>query len=310
MINRLINRLRLRLVPALLLLCAAAAAQQTLITDPETVTFNTQDQVALVQVLRNGHPVNVTGVRGYQFLVDQNTYEHMIQVAAENGKLRIKPTNQLEVGSYLLVVNTNAGRVAIDVYAPLAEMPDSLEARAARAGVTPEQMKTLLGLSTENPRTAVSLGLPPVYYEGQTLVLSMPPQPGRHYTWGVNGNVVREGVGENELVYTFREPGEYVITYAERDSGNVTASAAGTTLVRPLPAVAVELAPNTDFIARAPDGFRRYGWISNGAAIGSGREIRYRLPGPGVYEIEALAEEPVAGPYDQFSRTRYRVVVK
>lgn len=299
-----------QLVPVLLLLWRAAAAQPTLMTEPETVTFTTQEQGEVVEVFRNGAPVKITSVSGYQFLVGENTYEHMIRVTVEDGKLRIKPTAQLEVGSYLLRVNTNAGRVAMDVYAPLSEMPDSLEARAERAGVSAEQMKTLLGLATEDPRAAVSLGLPRVYYEGQTLVLSMPPQAGRHYTWGVNGKVVREGVGENELVYTFREPGEYLITYAERDNGKVTASGAGTTVVRPLPVVAVELPANTQFIARAPDGFRRYAWISNGAAIGNGREIRYLLPGPGVYEIEARAEEPVAGPYDQFSRTRYRVVVK
>ncbi|MCX5771049.1 MAG: hypothetical protein NTZ09_12370 [Candidatus Hydrogenedentes bacterium] len=304
------NRPGLRLVPALLLLCAAAAAQQSLITDPETVTFNTQDQTTLVQVLRNGLPVNITSVSGHQFLVGRNTYEYMIKVTAEDGKLQIKPTNLLEVGSYLLIVNTNAGRVAMDVFAPLAEMPDSLEARAARAGVSPEQMKTLLGLSTGDPRSAVSLGLPPVYYEGQTLVLTMPPEPGRNYTWAVNGKVVREGVGENEFVYTFREPGEYLVTYAERDNGKVTASAAGTTVVRPVPAVVVELPPNTEFIARAPDGFRRYAWISNGQAIGAGREINYLPTGPGVYEIEVRAEDPVAGPYDQFLRTRYHVVVK
>lgn len=296
-------------VPALLLLCAAAAAQ-SLITDPETVTFNTQDQVVLVQVARNGQPVQIASVSGYQLFVGKNTYEYMINVTAENGKLRIKPTDQLEVGSYLLVVNTNAGRVAIDVFAPLAEMPDSLEARAARAGVTPEQMKTQLGLCSAATGRLVSLGLPPVYYEGQTLVLTIPPQGERHCTWAVNGKVVLEGVGKNGLVYTFRDPGEYLITYAERDNGAVTASAEGSTLVKPQPAVAVELPANTEFIARAPDGFRRYAWISNGADIGNGREIRYRLPGPGVYEIQALAEEPVAGPPDQFSRTRYRVVVK
>ncbi len=147
----------LRLMPALLILSAVAAAQP-LTTNPEIVTFNTLDQVALVQVLRNGQPVNITSVSGHQFNVETHTYEYMVTVKAEGGKLRIKPTNQLEVGTYQLTVTTNAGKVSMPVHAPLAEMPESLEARAKKAGVTTEQMKTMLGLATLNPRTKVSLG--------------------------------------------------------------------------------------------------------------------------------------------------------
>lgn len=300
----------LRYTAAFLLVGLAAAAQQTLTTNPESVAFNTQDQAVLVEALRDGQPVRIDLVRGYQFLVGTNTYEYMISVAAEDGKLRIKPTDQLEVGSYLFTADTNAGKIAMNVYAPLAKMPDSLEARAALAGVTTEEMKALLGLSTANPREVVELGLPPLYYEGQTLTLPMAPHPGRHYTWTVNGKVAREGADGHDLAYTFREPGEYVVTYVEREGGTVVASAVASTRVIPLPPLAVDVKPGSDVVLQAPDGYRRYAWTSNGKTIGAGRELRYRFSDPGLYDIEVRGEDPVAGPADQFSRTRYRVNVK
>jgi len=295
---------------AAVLTVSAAVAQQTLTTSPEAVTFTTQEQVASVQVLKSGRPVEIDRVRGYQFLVGKNTYGHMITVKAENENIRIKPTEQLEVGTYTLAVNTNAGRVLIDVRAPLSGMSDSLQARAERAGVAPETMKQMLGLASANPREAVAFTLPQRYYEGQTLVLTMKEHPDRYYTWAVNGEVVEEGLGKNELVYTFKEPGDYLISYTERENGNIIAAAAGDTIVEPIPAVAIEMPAYSEFVARAPDGYRRYAWRSNGATIGNGREVRYRLNEPGIYEVEVLSEDPMTGRPGQFSRTRYRIVAR
>lgn len=298
------------ILAAVVLAASAAIAQQTLTTSPKTVTFTTQEQVASVQVLKNGQPVKIDRVRGYQFLVGKNSYDHMVSVKAENGDIRIKPTYQLEVGTYRLAVNTNAGRVLIDVRAPLSQMSDSLEARAKHAGVSPETMKKMLGLASPNPRDTIKIVLPARYYEGQTLVLTMEENPNRHCTWTVNGDVVEEGLGKNKLVYTFKEPGDYTISYTERENGNIIAAADGDTTVEPMPAVAVEVPAHAEFIARAPDGYRRYAWRSNGTTIGNDREIRYRVGEPGIYEIEVLSEEPLTGPQDQYCRARYRIVAK
>ena len=297
-------------VVALTAMVFSAAAQQTLTTDREAVTFNHHEQTASVQVLRAGRPVQINRVTGYRFLVGDHNYSHMISVRPEDGRLRVTPTYQLEVGTYLLSVDTNAGRINLTVNAPLAQLEDSLEARAARAGVSKHEMMQMLGLSTPDPRERMRLSLPATYYEGQTLVVDMPARPGRHYTWLVNDQVVKEGHGKSELEYTFRQPGDYVVELIERENGIVIASAGDVTRVLSLPTRTVEVRAGTEFVATAPEGYRRYAWVSNGRDIGNGRQMRYYVPAPGEYDLEVISEDPVSGPRDQFSRARYHIVAR
>jgi len=83
-------------------------------------------------------------------------------------------------------------------------------------------------------KLAISIGSP--YYEGQTLSLTIPAEPGTTFRWTLNGQIIQEGLNANSLSYTFAKAGEYTLTVAELHNGQVVAEATDTTVVKALPA--------------------------------------------------------------------------
>ena len=64
-----------------------------------------------------------------------------------------------------------------------------------------------MGLSTPAARSEIQIDLPPVYYEGQTLTLSMPRKAGRSCAWFMNGDPVAAEPERNAIAYTFKDSG-------------------------------------------------------------------------------------------------------
>ena len=144
------------------------------------------------------------------------------------------------------------------------------------------------------------ISLAPVYYEGQTLELSMPDVAGCTYAWFMNGEVVAEGPGENSLSHTFMQPGEYVLTFIEtRAAGGgteCTQRAVAHTRVVPVPPVPTELSVNTETTFSPPPGYAKHAWSLDGQAVSTGAVLKHTFREPGSHAVECLASSPDQGP--------------
>jgi len=280
-----------------------------LLAEPSIVTFTSQDQTVAVTLTCDGTPLPADSIRGTRLLVGQHDYDEMIRVVKADGSLTITPTRFLEVGTYELEIGAAAGRTIVKVYAPLSDLPDTLQERADAAGVSLEELRRLLGLSTELPGKTVRIKLPPVYYEGQVMTLRMPPSADRHFMWAVNGEVVTEGKGRNEFAYVFPKPGNYVLTYSEKAGGATVASAVASTTVTTMPPLAWEVPVNVEVSVDGPEGFTEYLWHVDGELVATGRSFKHTFSKTGQANLECLASEPKAGPPGHFIRVVYGVSV-
>jgi hypothetical protein len=286
-------------------LCGIQA--DALTAEPGSVLFESLEETATVSVMDNGSPVAIESVKGHELYVGENTYGYMIDVSAESGKLRIRP-KILEAGSYLLVVNTNLGEVRVNVYAPLSALPNTYEEQAAMLNIPVEELKQRLGVTQTLARSAFNIDLPPVYYVGQTLRITLEPSQNTR-TWSINGAVVTEGVNANQFDYTFKEPGDYLLTYVESRDGAVVASDTAVTRVMAMPPVVTEVKPNTEVILNGPQGYTAYTWTAGGPLIGQDRVLRYKAVAPGEYTLTCRAEGSAKGG-DTFEEVRYVIRVK
>lgn len=282
--------------------------------DPVQVTFTSPQQSATVKLMRDGMPIPAKDVRGWKFLASGHDYKEMIVIEKMDGAVKIAPSNALEVGSYDLAIDTAGGTVFVQVFAPLSDLHDVVQRQKALTGEAEEKIKEKMGLAIGTGRETISIELPPVYYEGQTLELSMERHPGRTYTWFVNGELVDEGPGKNAIAYTFKSSGEYVLNYVEtekRGGQTVTvARAEASTRVAAVPAVPTEarVGAQTEFLA--PGGYRKHVWTVDGKEVSVEPSLKYTFKAPGAYAVECLASSPDSGPAQGFQRVRYEVTVK
>lgn len=272
--------------------------------DPSAVVFQNLSQSATVAVKDGDAVVPITSVRGHELYVHEHTYGYMIDVAVADGSLRITP-KELEVGSYVLVVNTNAGEVRVNVYAPLSDLPNTYEEQAAMLGIGVDELKMRLGVTGTLSREDIAIDLPPVYYVGQTIRVNVAPRQ-HTMTWGINGQVVTEGVNANTFEYTFTEPGDYLLTYVESRDGGVIASDTAVTRVLATPPVTMTVSPVTEVNLTGPDGYATYTWTHDGTVVGRERFLRFKPPAAGEYRIACKAEGP-AGGGTSFHETRYLI---
>jgi hypothetical protein len=190
------------------------------------------------------------------------------------------------VGSYDLNIETTAGPVLIRVFTPLSDVPDIVEKRAALTGESEQRVKEKMGLVSSSGRATISIDLPSVYYEGQTLELSMPVKPGpqRSYAWFMNGELVAESREVSAISYTFTTPGEYVLTYLETEEadGKVAAMGQATAYTRvvAMPPVRTEVAAHTEMTFLAPPGYQQHAWRVDGLEVSTASELKAHLPYP------------------------------
>jgi hypothetical protein len=297
-----------------MVLCLSATLSYGAVTaDPAKATFTSPQQSATIKLTNDGAPVPAKDIRDWQFLASGHDYKHMLSLEKMDGAITIAPSKTLEVGSYDLSIETAQGSVIVKVFAPLSDLPDIVEKRAAITGLSEKEIEKRMGLGSSTGREDIQIDLPPVYYEGQTLELTMETKPGRTCAWFVNGDFVAEGPGQNALSYTFKEPGEYVLTYIETEKADgktiAMAQARAHTRVVPIPGVPTEAAVNTEIKFAPPPGYQKYAWFIDGRNVSSEPTFQYTFREPGVHTVECLASSPDEGPAQGFLRIRYNTTV-
>ena len=314
MCKQIYGRMRLMtgLILALLFPCLSEGA---VVANPSVVIFTSPMQSATIALLNDGRALATSEILDSQLLASGHDYRHMLSLEKLDGAVRIMPSSTLEVGSYDLTIQTTLGAVNVRVFAPLSEVPDYVEKMSLLTGESEKQIEAKLGMATAVGREEIQLNLPPVYYEGQTLELTMPEPkaPGRTSLWFINGELASEESGSRSLSYTFSKPGEFVFTYMETEQINGTttmvARARAITRVVEVPRLNSTVAVNTEISFHAPAGYRQFNWYLNGVAVSKEADYRYTFQSPGVHEVECAATEPTYGPAMGYLRNRYSVVV-
>jgi hypothetical protein len=281
---------------AALLIPATAGA---LTAEPATVTFHAQDDTVTITLRDNGAALNGAAVTGWKLMASGHDYNHMLDVQKTADGLVVSPTNDLEMGTYDLVVSTRAGSATVDVRAPLTELKSIVDEMAAKWGISTAEAKDRLGMKTTPGTAEVDITVPATYYEGQSLSLDV-PMVDNELRWLVNGKVVEEGPGATSLAYTFEETGNYVITVQVLEDGTIVGSDSVWTTVAPRPAVAWSVRPGREFTLDAPFGYATYMWKVDGEVVGTGRTLTHRFQTPGTYDVTCKAQETGAGSYDVF----------
>ena len=136
-------------VCVLMVLCVSATLTYGAVTaDPAKVTFTSPQQSATIALTTNGAPIAANDIRGWQFLVSDHDYKHMLSVEKMDGALKIAPSTTLEVGSYDLNIETAQGSVIVQVFAPLSGLPEVVEKTAALTGLSEKQIEAKMGFTT------------------------------------------------------------------------------------------------------------------------------------------------------------------
>ena len=302
-------------VCALMVLCLSATLSYGAVTaDPATATFTAPQQSATIKLTKDGAPIPAKDILGWQLLASGHDYKHMLNVEKMDGALKITPSKTIEVGSYDLNIETAQGSVIVQVFSPLSDLPDIVEKTAALTGLSEKVIKEKMGLVTATGREEVQIDLPPVYYEGQTVELSMPVKAGRAYAWFMNGDLVAEGPERNAFTYTFKEPGEYVLNYIETEKADgktiAVARARAYTRVVTVPGVSTEVAVGTEIEFGPPPGYQKHVWRIDGQEVSTELALKHTFRDPGFHTVECLASSPNEGPAQGFLRIRYNTTVK
>lgn len=314
--NKMTSLMRYSVALAATFLCLSADQGFAAVTaTPESAIFTSPQQSATIQLKSNGVPISAADIRGWQLLASGHDYQHMILVDKVDGAITITPSKTVEVGSYDLKIETTQGSVVVRVLTPLSNVPDIIEKTAALTGESERKIQTKLGLTTPSGREHVQIDLPSVYYEGQTLKLTMVPQPepGHSYAWYMNGDVVSEGTDRNALHYTFKQAGDYVLTYIETTQTNGAAAtvsrAQASTRVVPVPGVNTPVNVGTIVTFEAPIGYRSFVWKIDGNQVSTDSTMKYTFDTPANHAVECLATSPSDGLAEEFMRARYNVTV-
>ena len=289
------------LMAALLTVLAAERAEAVTAT-PSEVVIESPNASKIIRIEQGGEAVPADAIGECKLWAGNNDYDYMFTYEKQDGAVTLKPTGKLEIGSYRLVVDTEHGEAEVEVYAPLSDQENIVEKMAQAMGISVESARQRLGLTTEIPEASVSLDLPAVYYEGQTLSVAMPEREAVSYVWLVNGEPVAQGPDANELVYTFTETGSYVIAYHELRDDRVVTSTRAYTMVAPLPAMPWQTKTGRPLELQAPQGYDLYTWKTNGVYIGTGRTLRHTFENPGNYIVTCTARRtgPEARGYTEF----------
>jgi hypothetical protein len=294
-------------------LLLAGQGMAEVVASPDRVVFHGYGASCQIRLSSGGRDLAPAEIKGWRLLASGHDYIRMLRVEKVAGGLRIAPSPLMEVGTYELEIRTAQGVALVDVAAPLDEQPDIVNQAAKSQGISEEEARRLLGLTRPIGREAVELAMPPRYYEGQTLQLSMPHLPGRRYAWFINGELYREGEDEFNLVYVFPKPGRYVVDYVETalvDGARVgVARGSATTEVAALDPVPFSAKVNTVTSFRAPSGYRSYVWRVEGAEVSREATLQHRFKTPGTYTVECLATSPLEGHQQGFLRQTYAVTV-
>lgn len=276
---------------------------------PSTVIVASRDQAELLTITDHGRPVPAPEIGSIQFLVGDHSYGHMIDVERVDGGLIVRPTPDLEIGTYDLRVTVGSSRVVATVIATLEQYPDSIENQATAEGLTPEEFRRKLGLYSTG-RHIVRIELPEQYEIGRIVRLNVPAPERVRYEWRVNGEIITSGYGAHLFEHTLRRPGEYRFEYLEQnfDGGSIHATAV-TRAVEPDPRV-VELTTNRAVLLLGPVGFSEYVWFVDGKFLSEQQDLTREFETPAEYRVECIATGDTREQNLAFQKVAYRVIVR
>lgn len=297
------------LIAATAALLALAPTARALETSPAEIEFKNVTEGATLTLTHEGTPVPAGAIQAVKLLVGAHDYDHMIRVEKADGHITVHPTEQLQLGAYDLAIATTHGAIKVPVRALLGIVDASLEARAARRGVSVEAVKAQLGISQKLRRERIELKLPALYYLGQSLEISMPIPEGRKAMWWVNGEEIAPK-DDGSFRYVFELAGVYDFGYVEKLDGAVVAIGLGTVQVVPEPPIAVSTAVGAALTLRAPEGYSRYEWMCDKAEAGSDAASTVTFDTPGTHVVTTRASEPQPGTAQAFRVITYTVTVE
>lgn len=275
---------------------------------PATITWNTINELSNIVLTDGGMPVPASNVTLVQFVASGHDYAHMIAWERVDGKLRVRPTAQLELGTYDLMISTGMGATTVRVNALLPIVDISLAARAERQGVSVADVKRQLGISQHIGLEEIELNLPDAYYKGQSLTLEIARAAGRDAELLVNGEPV---VAENGVFrYVFMETGIHDVSYAEKQDGRTVALGLDTVVVALEPRIPIEVDAGTQLTLQGPADYEEYTWRVDEQVAGTGKTWTGVFETPGEHTALVQARNPSSGAGQAFRELRYSVQVK
>lgn len=276
---------------------------------PTAITFDSNESSATLDITQDGQKVTASDIKSVRLYASGHDYDHMIEVVNDFGRVTVRPSNTLEIGTYDLVIDTTHGKATVNLQAPLDGLYTSLESRAKRLGITEDELKARLGLTQKVGDEYVDMNLPKVYFVGQTMRVPIARAESRSYAWSVNGQPVEIGLGESTFTYTFTEPGVYDFSYVESEDGRPVATGFGATSVVPEPPVRYHYEENTVTEFQAPEGYAHYVWTVDGQKQTAGATYSHTFDKPGMHTITVHAHTPIAGPEEAFRKVTFLVTV-
>ena len=296
------------LLTTILIAGLGAGAGAELVATPGVVVFQSTQETTDVTLTADGEALPADAIEGWKLVASGHDYNHMLSFKPTDGKVTISPTDDAEIGSYELEIDTTKGDATVYVYTPFGKM-STLKEEAERAGIPVAELKKRKGLAEELPYAVVDLNIPPLYYEGQTLRLTVPRVEDNTCRWLINGILVKEGPGEASLEFTFPKPGVYVVDYIEQKDGATVASAHEHTTAVALPPILVEVQAGEELALQAPHDYQSYAWSVDGAPVPDDKVFRHTFEEAGAHVVECLATEPIIGDPDGFLHWTYQVQV-
>ncbi len=280
-----------------------------LLVSPNEITFHDLEQEVIVKIFYKKQILKKEHIKSWFFLAGDNKYNHMISLIPMDGKIMIKPA-LLETGTYDLVIETIFGKCLVSVYAPLDKLSDTLENRAKKEGISVDELKKRMGLTTPIHRIDIHLEVPPLHYEGQTLEINLEKNPEYLYVWKVNNKVVKQGEGESYLAYTFTELGDYTIEVEERDADFLLGKASATTKVIPYDPIPYQIRMKQPLTLTAVEGYSSYTWKVDGIVQKETKNtITLKFNAEKKYIVECIAKGPKNGHPQSYFKTIYEINV-
>ncbi len=292
-----------------MMLLSAAHSAAALSVDPIFVTFYSTADTPAIRLTEEGRPVLRSAIRKVQLMVDEHDYTRMIRVDISDGSIVLNATEYMEVGSYDLLIQADTGSAVVKVYTPLSEHKDVVEQQAQIMNMPVEEVRKMMGLTTELSAQLASIDLPPVYFEGSVLKVSLPARPDRQYKWLINGEVIQEGAGMFAFEYVLPRPGEYLLWVEEKADGRTVAAVSAATTVVAKPPVELEYEAGTQVKLNGPEGYRQYAWKVGNALATSDRVYTHAFIHPGEYALTCVASAPVDGPDEAFMSVVYHFTI-
>ncbi len=292
-----------------LVVSLGAFSHATVTAEPDVLVFHNTNQAETVVLMCDGKSVPSESIRGWQFLVEHRNYNHMLLVTPAAEGLRIQPSADAEVGSYILAIDTSEGSVCIRVYMPLSDQQSSIEALAKRMNIPVEEIHKQMGITQRLGRDVITLNLLPVYYLGQRIQVDMPGSAARTALWKVNGKTVQEGRDAYKLDYVATEPGPLLLTYEEKENDTLVATASALTEISAEPPIPCEIQIYTTLSLQAPPGFAEYAWMMDDSPVATGSTFSHTFTKPGEHTITIKCTVPTSPGAYAFREVRYAVKI-